>query len=46
VALDDPDFDPELLLLEEPELAVIEDVESLCDADCEDEPESVSKIED
>ena len=50
MALDDPDFDPKLLLLEEPELAVFEDVavvwvESVCDVDCEDEPESVLKIE-
>ena len=42
--MEDPDLEPEALLLDEPELAVFEDVavvwvESVCEADCEDEPE-------
>jgi hypothetical protein len=51
VALDDPDFDPDPLLLEEPEFAVLDDVavvwvEPVCDADCEDEPEPVLAMAD
>ena len=46
MVLDDPDFDPEPLLPEEPELALFEEVavvwvESVCDADCEDGPEPI-----
>lgn len=49
MALEDPDFEPDPLLLVEPELAVLEDVavvwvEPVCDPVCEDEPEPVSAM--
>ena len=50
VALDDPDFDPEPLVLEEPEVPEFEDVgvvlvESVCDVDCEDVSEPIATNE-